>query len=109
MEGNVVACFFQLFVCYDSHSRTHGVQILNTMDIGSVVQAITALYDCSVSVILFYEKQQTSPELINKAERFLSDIVNDNSIVIDLETGFAQGSEIVVFGLCNIVYQQVGK
>ena len=56
MEGNVVACFFQLFVCCDSHSRTHGVQILNTMDIGSVVQAITALYDCSVSVILFYEK-----------------------------------------------------
>ena len=46
--------------------------------------------------------------MINKAERFLSDIVNNNSIEIDLESGFAQGSEIVVFGLCNIVYQQVG-
>ena len=79
------------------------------MDIASVVQAITVLYDCSVSVIWFCEEQQTSPEFINKAERFLSDIVNDNSIVIDLEGGFAQGSDIVVFGLCNIVYQQVGK
>ena len=46
--------------------------------------------------------------MINKAERFLSDIVNNNSIEIDLESGFAKGSEIVVFGLCNIVYQQVG-
>ena len=40
-------------------------------------------------------------------ERFLSEIVNDNSITIDLSNGLAQSSDIVIFGLCNIVYQQV--
>lgn len=33
--------------------------------------------------------------------------MNDNSITIDLSNGLAQSSDIVIFGLCNIVYQQV--
>lgn len=33
--------------------------------------------------------------------------MNDNSITIDLSNGLAQGSDIVVFGLCNVVYLQV--
>ena len=32
--------------------------------------------------------------------------MNDNRITIDLDNGLAQGSDIVVFGLCNVVYQQ---
>ena len=72
---------------------------MNPVDLPTLTQAIETLYSHS----------GVNGNSIATAERFLSEIVNDNSITIDLSNGLAQSSDIVIFGLCNIVYQQTGK
>lgn len=80
---------------------------MNPVDLPTLTQAIETLYSHSVSTVSIYEMQGVNGNSIATAERFLSEIVNDNSITIDLSNGLAQSSDIVIFGLCNIVYQQV--
>ncbi len=46
-------------------------------------------------------------DAINKAQCYVNDVVNNNVVVIDLEQGLQCADNTVVFGLCNIIYQQV--
>ena len=44
---------------------------------------------------------------MNGAQRYVNDVVNNNVVVIDLDQGLQCSDDVVVFGLCNIIYQQV--
>ena len=44
---------------------------------------------------------------MNQAERYVNDVMGNTDIVLDLNAVFADGREIVLFGVCNMIYQQV--
>ena len=45
--------------------------------------------------------------MVNQAERFINTIASDTSIYIDLDSIFASDNDMVIFGVCNLIYQQV--
>ena len=45
--------------------------------------------------------------MVNQAERFINTIASDASVSIDLDSIFASDNAMVIFGVCNMIYQQV--
>lgn len=77
------------------------------MDIDRIIEAFSTLYAQVLFMLFSISIQSESLDDVNSAQGYIDGIVNDSSIVIDLEGGLEKGNDSVVFGLCNIIYQQV--
>ena len=44
---------------------------------------------------------------LNQAEKYVNSIIADSTVLLDLNPIFSETNDTVLFGVCNIIYQQV--